>query len=245
MNRGLATALVLVSATSFPLPYPFRNWWRYVPVTILLLLTFRVVYGDAWRIRAGLSHDRALALGLFVVVTAVACLAVPKLTNALGLVPMPETRYVGRPIFSIFHALNEELVFRALPLLAIPAARRHPRWASALAAIGFALAHAVFYPLVLGGPIGVLPLCSLFFLALGLNGWCVTRQSIGVPWAIHAGVNTALFGLHDFADGSGAVVKHAQFFEMVVGHPAVLAATVGLAISGLFGRAHPASVQDR
>lgn len=231
--RPLAVALIAVATLGFPLPYLFHNWWRYLPETALLLLTCRVAFGPHWRERTGLRNDLAVAPVAFAVVTAAALVLVPKLTKSLGFVAAPGTHYFLRPVFAAFHALNEELVFRALPLLALRWSREHPRLASFAASVAFVAAHAAFYPLAFGGRLGAAALLSLFFLGIGLNAWCVARRSIGIPWAIHAGVNTALFGLHDYTTLAGKPVTQPQFFDAALGHPMLLGATALLAVSGL------------
>ncbi len=225
-------ALIFFAAALFPLPYVFRNWWRYIPETLLLLVTLRAVFGTEWRERMGLSRDGVASAVVFLLVTTLSLLLVPRLTDAYGFRPIDGSRYFLRPLFSLFHAFNEELVFRALPLLAFPWARLH-RWkASIAAALVFSLAHAAFYPMALGGPVGPLTLASLFLLGLGLNAWCVARGSIAIPWAIHAGANIALFGMADYTDALGHTVSPARFFDSMLSHPAMFATTALLAISG-------------
>lgn len=225
---GLVGGLVVVlAAAAFPFPYLFRNWWRFLPETALLLLAVRVYAPDDWRRRAGLVGSFLPALLVFAGTAAVALVAVPWIAARQGLTIVSGSGYFLRPVFPVFQALNEEIAFRGLPLLGLGVAARHPRFASVLAATAFALAHAVFYPLSQGGALAPTTLLVLFLAAIGLNGWCLARRSIAIPWAIHAGWNVGLFGMGDYA------TSQARFFDALVGHPATLAIAAVLAVSGL------------
>ncbi len=216
---------------AFLIPYFLTSWWRYIPTTFLIFFSIHYLWPKEANAFLGWKGGVTLwvpAFFLFATTLVFSRVLITSIAGHHGWVLQP-TSDLLRPLFPFFQTLNEELVFRAL-LLNTLLARRYPKqWASLATAAIFVLAHVVLYPLSQGGPLSVMAIATLFFLALSGNELFLWTGSIALPWAIHAGWNLSQYGWGKWVGGAGVPVIEATSFNVFVGDTRTCLAAIILA----------------
>ncbi len=241
--------LIAALAAALPAPYLFANWWRFLPLSVAIVLGTRALQPEKFRSLLGLSGSAthwACAGGLLFAAYVGSSTLIEYLANTQGMRLDPASAYLWRPLFPFFQTFNEEILFRALWLeLALERTTRTIA-VSLGSALFFTLLHAGFFPLTQGGPLSASACLSLFFFAVGANGLYLRFRSVALPWAIHVGWNLSLFGFGNFVwQANGATLSQSAAFNAFVGSSLTVSLGAGLAALGLWACWPATKLTDR
>ncbi len=206
-----------------------------MPSTLVILGCARLVWPGSWRVKLGLRArrgDHGLEPLIFAVVYVVGGRLIGRILGQEGFVPGPVSENLGWRYLSVFQALNEEMVLRALVLTWLGRHVPKPIALCMVVAVVFALAHAVYYGLVAGDPaLSTAALLSLFLFGFAGNLIFIESGSIATSYAIHAAWNINHFGQDWTAAASGLSMPEGLGFNLVEGNASVLCLALILVIS--------------
>jgi hypothetical protein len=233
--RRIVGAIATVIA--FLIPYAFGwdwPWWKFIPASIVIILIRWVVARENFARDLGLlceGRDFATAALIFITTATIAYYCIPLILATYGYEAASHETHIGWRFFAVFQVLNEEMLLRALLLISLARLFRS-RWAaSLLAASVFTLLHYGLYRFGLQQTgLKVEALLTLFFFALSCNALFMSTGTIAAPYALHLGWNLTRFGHEWIATTSGLQLSEAESFNLIEGHPLVLALAIILTV---------------
>ena len=225
--------IFLLLLAAFIAPYSvgwYWGWWKFMPSTLVIIGCARLAWPGSWRAELGLRATRGdlgFAVMMFTVVYVLGAWLIGMILGQEGFVPGPVSENLGWRYLSVFQALNEEMVLRALLLTWLS---RHVSRRTALcvlAAAVFALAHGVYYGLVAREAVlSVTAMMSLFLFGFAGNLIFLESGSIVASYAMHVAWNINRFGQDWRISASGLPMPEGLGFSLVEGN----ALAIGLAL---------------
>jgi membrane protease YdiL (CAAX protease family) len=234
-NEGLAklrALLVVAALMPWPLLITHDNWWAFFLVTAAIMAALRLLLGQQWTSYAGLKLPPAhvyIVIAAFAVVATGSEMLLPIVYKAAGL-KANALSIQGQTGF-VFQAFNEEIFFRALMIGFVIQYVRSALVISLGLAFIFAAAHFLLYRF---GTLHVTPsmasLATLFFAGVAWNNLYLAFRHIGFSWALHAGWNVVWLPATIYNTSTNERLSEPQVFDRVLGSPAILAITCGMAV---------------
>ena len=211
-----------------------------MPSTVLIWGCARLAWNGSWQVKLGLRArpaDLWFAVLMFAAVYVVGAWLIGRILGQEGFVPGPVSENLGWRYLSVFQALNEEMVLRALLLTWLSRHVSNPIALCVLIAAVFALAHGVYYALVPGDVIlSSSALLSLFLFGFAGNMIFMQSGSIATSYAIHVAWNVNRFG-QDWMDAStGLAMPEGLGFNLVEGNISVIVTALMLVLVIWAGR---------
>ena len=234
MNRYLSFVVIFIAFIS---PYTLgwnASWWKFIPASLAIITLCRFAAPTSYKEILGIKFTPkhiwlGLAIGLATFLTSRTL--IDSILLPLGYVPGSTSQHLGWRYLSVFQVLNEELIFRALALNFLADKMRGKFTANLVASTVFAALHYVLYQFgPENNPLSAYALISLFAFALACNEFFLMTKSIAIPYALHLGWNINKFGNYWTFSTTGEMLSEAKGFNLIEGNPAVLVASLSLAV---------------
>ncbi len=220
----------------FIIPYFFSPWWKFIPITMLILwLSFIVNKLDYLGIT--IAPPKTLCGGLLIawIIIFHQFIVYQLKRNDIVYLVNPLIWYVT----VIFQTLNEELVLRAALLKTIAKIIRSPYLMASFAAICFSLLHLVFYYYAAGIVLSILAVVVIFLFGFICNLLFLKYQHIWYGYILHLSWNLTRFTGDYFYQGISKISEGSLFNILEGSYCVLLMSVIGLVYTVILMRIKP------
>jgi membrane protease YdiL (CAAX protease family) len=225
-------------APLFVTPYLLAPYWRFMPFLGLMLLLTWCYKKNEFLLFFGLKKPNIkevlISLSLLASALLASYLLIPQIINPLGYQNLSAWPPIERIFITPFHVLMEEIVFRAILLGLLIKKWPKPFAITIKVAVLFSYAHWLMYgPIKNEAYLNLYALVTLFNIGLALNLIYLKTRSILIPVAIHLGWNYFRFGIK-WLTPFGEPLSEGQSFNLIEGHPYVLAISILILLTSIY-----------